>query len=67
MADGPYPLAHPLTGSGHYDPISLGDTTPTAATCPTHPWWWLAAAAAAGGLLGFQLSKAQRPQRRRGR
>lgn len=64
MPEAPYAARHPLTGSGHYDPISIGDT-PT--TCPERPWWWLLVAAAAGGVLGFQLSKQQRPQRGRGR
>lgn len=67
MPDAPFAARDPLMGSGHYDPISIGDSTPAAASCPEHPWWWLVAAAAAGGILGFQLSKAQRPQRRRGR
>jgi hypothetical protein len=50
-------------GSGHYNPISIGEAAPAA--CPTRSLWWLLAAAAAGGLAGWQYSKTQKKGRRR--
>jgi hypothetical protein len=51
---------HPLKGSGHYNPISIGD----AAACPSRSLWWLLAAVAAGAAAGWQYSKAQKKGRR---
>jgi hypothetical protein len=69
----PYRATHPLLGSGHYDPISIGSTAhpligrspynpisigdAAAATCPTRSYWWLALAAAVGAAAGWQYAK----------
>lgn len=63
MNEVPYVATHPLMGSGHYNPISIGEAAPAA--CPTRSLWWLLAAAAAGGLAGWQYSKTQKKGRRR--
>lgn len=56
-------MTHPLMGSGHYNPISIGATT-SPASCPDWSLWWLLAAAVAGGAAGWQYSKAKRARRR---
>ena len=53
---------HVLTGSGDYNPISIGAA---AAACPTRSFWWLALAAAVGAAAGWQYAKGQKKGRRR--
>ena len=57
-----YAATHPLVGSGHYNPISIGDAV--APACPSRSLWWLLAAAAAGAAAGWQYSKSQKRGRR---
>ena len=52
----------PWEGSGHYDPMSIGQASPDE--CPSRSLWWLAAAALAGAVGGCQYSKAKKKGRR---
>jgi hypothetical protein len=61
MLEVPFRTAHPLMGSGHYNPISIGAA---AAPCPTRSLWWLALAGAVGGFAGWKYSQEKRRGKR---
>jgi hypothetical protein len=61
MLEVPFYSAHPLTGSGRYRPISIGQA---AATCPTRSYWWLALAFGLGAAGAWQYAKGKKKGRR---
>ena len=62
MLEVPFHSSHPLTGSGRYRPLMLGDAAPA---CPTRSLWWLALAFGVGAAGAWQYAKSQKKGRRR--